>query len=324
VVSYVVNDGPRPVSQALHAKVTAAIDELGYRPNRIARALSLRHSSLLGLAIPDSQNAFFSELGLAIEQAAFERGYLVLLGNTTASASREAHYVRAFVDSGADGLLVASSLSGAALARLLPEGRPFCVAVHRRPAKVHASSVVADDCAGGTLATMHLLGHGHPDVACIAGGDRLDPVAARVKGWQSARLSAGLEKAAGVLVTGFYDRYGGYKAAERLFTEQPRTSAIFAATDEQAIGVLRAAADSGRRIPDDVALVGFDGVRESSFTVPALTTVLHPIKSLGRNAVEEVLKWINGEVTQASHIVLPVELQIGQSCGCDVPGVSSR
>lgn len=132
--------------------------------------------------IPDSQNAFFSELGLAIEQAAFERGYLVLLGNTTASASREAHYVRAFVDSGADGLLVASSLSGAALARLLPEGRPFCVAVHRRPAKVHASSGVADDFAGGALATMHLLGHGHPDVACIAGGDRLDPVAARVKG----------------------------------------------------------------------------------------------------------------------------------------------
>jgi LacI family transcriptional regulator len=174
VAYYVVNKGPRPASQATRGKVTSAIAELGYRPNRLARALVRRHSSLLGLVIPDSQNAFFSELGLAIEQAAFERGYLALLGNTTASASREADYVRAFIDSGADGLLVASSLSGAALARLLPEGRPFCVAVHRRPAKVHASSVVADDFAGGALATMHLLGHGHPDVACIAGGDRLD------------------------------------------------------------------------------------------------------------------------------------------------------
>ena len=171
---------------------------------------------------------------------------------------------------------------------------------------------------------MHLLGHGHPDVACVAGGDRLDPVAARVKGWQSARLSAGLDKAAGVLVTGSYDRYGGYKAAERLFTERPGASAIFAATDEQAIGVLRAAADSGRRVPDDVAVVGFDGVHESSFTVPALTTVLHPIKSLGCHAVEEVLKWINGEITEPSHVVLPVDIQIGQSCGCDVPDVSPR
>ena len=321
VVSYVVNDGPRPVSQATRARVKAAIDELGYRPNRLARALVRQRSSLLGLVIPDSQNAFFSELGLAIEQAAFERGYLVLLGNTTASASREAHYVRAFTDSGADGLLVASSLSGAALARLLPAARPFCVTLRRRPAKVHASSVVADDFEGGALATMHLLAHGYPDVACIAGGDRLDPVAARVRGWQSARLSAGLEKATGVLVAGSCDRSGGYKAAERLFTEHPGASAIFAATDEQAIGVLRAAAERGRRVPCDVGVIGFDGVRESSFTVPALTTVFHPIKSLGRQAVEEALKLINGVETEPSHVVLPVEIKLGQSCGCRVPGI---
>jgi LacI family transcriptional regulator len=103
----------------------------------------------------------------------------------------------------------------------------------------------------------------------------------------------------------------------RLFTERPGISAIFVATDEQAIGVLRAAAHTGRRVPDDVAVAGFDGVRESSFTVPALTTVYHPIKSLGRHAVEEVIKRINGEVAKPSQVVLPVEIQIGQSCGCD-------
>ncbi len=314
VVSYVVNNGPRPVSDAARLRVEAAIEELGWRPSRVAKGLSSRRSGLLGFVLPDSQNAFFSELGYALDRIAFEHGYLGLLGDSTFSSERETDYVRLFLDSGVEGLLLATSLSAQALDADTATRVPM-VFLHRRPRGIHGTSVVLDDKNGGRDATRHLVGHGHRVIACIAGSDRLNPVASRITGWRQVMTEIGADTD-GLLVGADYNRYSAYEATLRLFASRRDVTGVFATTDEHAIGVIRALSELGLRVPRDVAVVGFDGIREGAFMTPQLTTVSHPIENLARRSMELLVARIAGGGGPISE-VLPTQLLVGASCGCE-------
>jgi LacI family transcriptional regulator len=313
VVSYVLNNGPRPVAAETRQRVLAAVEELGYRPNAIARALRARRSMAFGLVVSDISNPLIGELARSIELAAYDAGYTVLLGNTMVDHDKERAYIRHFTDRQVDGLLLVPVGLDRPTVNELNAGPIPVVALDRPIPRLRGTTILADNAGGARVATAHLQEHGHRRIACLAGPPALPPAAARLEGWSQAMAEAGLR---GRFVRASVGRRQGYEAALELLSSPPRPTAVFATTDEQAIGVLRAAADLRLRVPDDVAVAGFDGTAQGAYCVPGLTTVRQPIPEMAKRAVDSLLQRIKGGPTRTRTEALPVELVRRGSCGC--------
>jgi LacI family transcriptional regulator len=327
VVSYVVNDGPRPVSAQTRARVEQAIKDLGYRPNRLARALRMSSTNVLGAVLPDISNSFFSELARAIEDAALDAGYALFLGSSEQSVERQSTYLRAFAEHQVEGLLViaASDEEHASLRAQrsqLPQALVPLVLVDRLPEGLKALSVTVDNEQGGYLATRHLLEHGHRYVHCLSGPRTLSSVRDRISGWKRAMRATRRGGTERHIVSSAFNRADAAAAAAVLLTGDNCPSAIFVHSDEQAIGVITACRRLGLSVPGDLAIVSFDGTREGTSTWPPLTTMAQPIREIGRCAVETLIEQLctgrqaPARSRRARSTVLPVSLTIGESCGC--------
>lgn len=195
-MSYVINNGPRPVAPATRERVLAAIKELGYRPDRVAQAMASRRTDLIGMIVPDARQPFFAEMAHAVEQAASERGKMVLVGNSDYVEEREVHYLRAFLGMRVSGLILVSHGLNDLAAAEIEAWDARVVLLHERPEAIDDVAVVIDDVGGAQLATRHLLEHGHPYVACVGGTAETpsvgDPVSDHVEGWRRAMHEAGL------------------------------------------------------------------------------------------------------------------------------------
>lgn len=168
-MSYVINNGPRPVAPATRERVLAAIKDLGYRPDRVAQAMASRRTDLIGMIVPDARQPFFAEMAHAVEQAAAERGKMVLVGNSDYRTEREVHYLRAFLGMRVSGLILVSQGMSEQAASEIEAWDARVVLLHERPEAIDDVAVVTDDIGGAQLATRHLLEHGHEYVACIGG-----------------------------------------------------------------------------------------------------------------------------------------------------------
>lgn len=252
VVSYVINNGPRPVAPATRERVLAAIQELGYRPDRVAQAMASRRTDLIGMIVPDARQPFFAEMAHAVERAAADRGKMVLVGNSDYRDEREIHYLRAFLGMRVAGLILVSQGMSEPAAQEIEAWDARVVLLHERPEALDDVAVVTDDVGGAQLATRHLLEHGHAYVACLGGIESTpsigDPVADHVEGWRRAMREAG-RSVEGRLYQAAYDRYDAYGTALRILSGPDRPPAIFCATDDQAIGVLRAARELRLDVP---------------------------------------------------------------------------
>lgn len=195
VVSYVINNGPRPVAPATRERVQAAIAQLGYRPDRVAQAMASRRTDLIGLIVPDARQPFFGEMAHAVEQAASDRGKMVLVGNSDYLDDREIHYLRAFLGMRVSGLILISQGPSANAAAEIEAWDARIVLLHERPEAIDEYAVVTDDIGGAQLATRHLLEHGHEYVACLGGTEKTpvlgDPVTDHVEGWRRAMRESG-------------------------------------------------------------------------------------------------------------------------------------
>ncbi|RIQ22863.1 LacI family DNA-binding transcriptional regulator [Jiangella rhizosphaerae] len=318
VVSYVLNDGPRPVSAATRAKVLDAVRELDYRPNRVASALRSRRTWSIGLVVPDNSNPFFAQLAHAIEDDAFARGYSLLLGNASGDRAREQTYLETFQDRQVDGLIVVSNRPTAELARAVEGGVPLVVVSDHPVAGLPAvSTVKADNAGGARLVTEHLLGHGHRRIGCVLGPRDSAPSGERYAGWRQALEAAGVAPDDGLVRWTSFSRSSGHLAGIELLSRDEPPTAVFAATDHQAFGVLRAAADLGLNVPGDVAVMGFDGIAEADYSVPRLATAKQPITDMAARAVELLLRERHGGTEV--HEVFPMTLLTRGSCGCPDP-----
>lgn len=196
VVSYVINNGPRPVAPATRERVLAAIKELGYRPDRVAQAMASRRTDLIGLIVPDARQPFFGEMAHAVEQAASERGKMVLVGNSDYIGEREVHYLRAFLGMRVSGLILVSHALNDLAAAEIEAWDARVVLLHERPEAIDDVAVVTDDLGGAQLAVRHLLEHGYEYVACVGGTAETpavgDPVSDHVEGWRRAMDEAGI------------------------------------------------------------------------------------------------------------------------------------
>jgi LacI family transcriptional regulator, galactose operon repressor len=320
VVSYVVNDGPRPVSAATRARVIAAIEELGYRPNGLARALKRGRTDVIGLLVPDSSNPFFAAMSHAIEERAAASGLVVLLGNSAGSSKREEGFVRALLEQRVDGIVLLGTEDEARASESLSRFTVPVVSLHRtlpwigrRSGGWRPSAVVSvDNEKGADQATAHLREHGHTRIACIAGPEGGLPSDERIAGWRAA-----LGNGSGPLLRQPFTREGGYRAAQALFDDDEAATAVFVCSDEQAIGVLRYAAEAGRRVPTDMALVSFDGTRDGLFTTPSLTSVVQPMTEIAQISVDQIMSGLDDATTTPGHVhTLPMQLRVGESCGC--------
>lgn len=306
VVSYVVNNGPRPVSPELRSRVEQAISELGYRRNSLAEALSVGRSSLVGLLVPDSSNAFFGELARQIEHEARSRSLLTLLGNTEYDPEVERGYERTFADLRTAGILLVT-IDPASIADTAPR-----VFLHSAPPTRSEPSVAFDDEQGTRAAVEHLLAHGFDEVHCVTGPDDFGPSGLRVRAWAEAASAAGLE-VDGRLHRVPMDRVSSEQALrEVLRAERPR--AVFATTDEHALALLRAASQEGISVPSELAVIGFDGIREALLGGVRVTTVAVPVLDMARIAFELLEESLTGAVPR--HVLLPTTLVVGETCGC--------
>ncbi|MFE4264164.1 LacI family DNA-binding transcriptional regulator [Streptomyces sp. NPDC056883] len=321
VVSYVINNGPRPVAPATRERVLAAIKELGYRPDRVAQAMASRRTDLIGMIVPDARQPFFAEMAHAVEQAAAERGKMVLVGNSDYRTEREVHYLRAFLGMRVSGLILVSQGMSEQAASEIEAWDARVVLLHERPEAIDDVAVVTDDIGGAQLATRHLLEHGHEYVACIGGIENTpsvgDPVADHVEGWRRAMQESG-RSTEGRIIEAPYNRYDAYKVALEVLARPDRPTAIFCATDDQAIGVLRAARELRIDVPGELAVAGFDDVKEAALTDPPLTTVASDRPAMARAAVDLVLD--DGLRVAGSRRErlkqFPSALVIRRSCGC--------
>jgi LacI family transcriptional regulator len=310
-VSRVINKHPT-VSLPTRTRVELAIRQLGYVPNALARSLRSRRSHTLGLIIPDVTNPFFGELAKYIDHAAAAAGYSLILGNSDNSVEKERLYLHALATRRVDGLiLVPANETRPAFNLSLPlvgvdrevAGRPF---------------VASDHGAGARAATEHLVTLGHQIIGCIAGPPAIPAALERRQGYAS--VAEPLLRAIGLdpdayLVIGVFDYETGCAAARRLLTEvTPRPTAIFASSDQQAIGAMRAAADLGIVVPRELSIIGFDNIPLAELVTPRLTTVAQPVSELGVASVEALLEVLAGARRRPRRRLLAASLRLRDSC----------
>ena len=311
VISYVINSGPRPVAPATEERVLDAIRLLGYQPNAAARALKLGSTELLGLVLPDSTNPYFAELARAIEEAADEKGYALLLTNSAGNQARERNLVRKLISRQVDGLILTSMEADPDLSSLLTANIPV-VLLDRGKGAEGVVTVGVDYRVSSKAGVQHLVEHGHTNIGLVMGGALVGTAIDRELGWLDALREANLPE--GPVAHVEFSRAGGYEGAKRLLNRPDRPTAIFASSDMQAIGVLRALHEDGLDVPGDVAVISFDGSIECEFSWPPLTAVRQPIQQMAAAAVNAVTS--TDASRHSGYLRYPTELDIRSSCGC--------
>jgi len=284
VVSYVVNNGPRPVASATRKRVLAAIDELDYRPNQLARSLKAQESHSVGLIAPSLGNPVYSEIALGLKDSLMSEGYSLFLYETEDDAGVAPEFAAELIARRVDGAVIIPTAEPIALiATFAARGTPLVLLEHHVPG---TPSIVLDEIAGGAAAANHLLDMGHTRVGVVFGVATARDSARRIDGYRVALDALGIELNP-ALVTTFgasFDLAGAEAAALDLLDRSDPPTAILCQNDLIAITVLSAARKLGMGVPGDLSVVGYDDIALAAYTSPPLTTVAFPKRKLGRLA----------------------------------------
>jgi LacI family transcriptional regulator len=313
VVSFVVNGGPKTVSEPTAVRVRDAIQQLGYRPNSTARALALGSTKTLGLVVPDSTNPFYAEYTLAIQRAAGKLGFALLTSSSGFDPAVELRAMLELCDRQIDGLLLARGTGTSGASELARRGVWTPIVLIDSATAYPGYATIGPAAADGIDAVVdHLLRvHDHPSVSLIIGDTADVDTDGREAGWLKAH--ARNRRSPGAVERTPFTRQGGYEAGIRLLQLPDRPAAIVTGSDLQAVGLLRAVRELGLQVPDDVAVASFDGTEEARFSWPALTTSRQRTDAMAEAAVTAVLA---PSRTPAGHQVFATDLVIGRSCGC--------
>lgn len=303
---------PDRVSAPTLEKVGAAIDKLGFIRSGSARQLRAGRSSTIALVVQDLANPFYVEAAQAIEEALAERDQALMLCFTGGDPERQRRVVRVLLEHQVGGAIIASE-GGAALhvaGELRSRGVRTVLMDSRMDGAEH-SSVGVDDVAGGRLAVEHLLRSGHAQVAVITGPLEVPQGTDRWRGAREAVRAAGLHpsRALHLVEAASFTADGGAAAMTRVLEGWPDCGATFAANDVMAIGALRVLRASGRRVPAEMALVGYDDIPVAQELITPLTSVRQPVAELGRTAAELVLD----DGAPARHVLFAPELVVRAS-----------
>ncbi|MFL5751273.1 MAG: LacI family DNA-binding transcriptional regulator [Chloroflexota bacterium] len=314
-------------------RVVAAARDLGYRPSGVARSLRQRATRTIGLIVTDIENPFFPQLVRAVEDAARELGYAILLCNADDDPERESGYLELLVDRWVDGIVIAASSLGARHREWLSDAPLPIVLVNTEERDVGVATIASDNRAGGAIAATHLLGLGHRRFGVVTAPPRNVDGPARLEGTRVALAAGGIDDDAISVAAGDAGVAGGERAAADLLRRDAAITAIVAYNDLMAIGAMRAVRAAGRRVPDDVSVVGFDDVDLAAYVDPPLTTIAQATTEMGHWAVARLAEALShGSATRGAgdggardgdardgdggtpaHVVLPVSLRVRES-----------
>jgi len=301
-------NGSYGVNANTRKRVLEVAAQLRYRPNRLARGLVTGRSQILGLIISDIRNPFFSEVARGVEDEAYSAGCDVVLCNSDLDSQKQNHYIGSLMAKRVDGIIMnsVSVLREAEQERLVQSGVPI-VLLNRCFAHSEFSTVSADNEQGGRLAAQYFLRMGHRRLAHLTGPRQHGNLTQRAKGFLQA-VREGDPLASVTVLHGGHTLAGGHAMALKLFKENPDVTAIFAANDAVAFGVLKAAIERGIRIPKNVSLIGFDNVDFAAIVHPPLTTIHQSKYEIGQAAVNILLRLAKGKDKSPENRVLGVEL----------------
>ncbi|MEV7229715.1 MULTISPECIES: LacI family DNA-binding transcriptional regulator [Polymorphospora] len=307
-VSRVLNE-PESVRPETRERVLLAIEQLGYRRNSAARSLVTRRSQTLGVVCFDTTLYGPASMFNGIVHATEEAGYAVSVASLrrpTADAATQA--VQRLVHQSVEGLVLIAPQAAEAMAfvRALPTNIPVVAVENALP---NVTSVSVDQVLGARMVTEHLLSLGHETVHHVRGPLDWSEANGRVEGWAAALEEHG--RMVPRELVGDWSARSGYAAGQKLVRD-PRATAVFAANDSMALGVMRALLDAGARVPEDVSVVGFDDIPEAAFVTPPLTTVSQPFREVGQRSIEILLDEMEGGEAGATSVI-PPELVVRDS-----------
>lgn len=313
-MSRVLAGNPR-VHAELRERVLAAVEELNYRPNRVARSLRVQQSSTIGLIISDIQNPFFTSVVRAVEDVAYRHGYSIFLCNSDEDPEKERLYLNLMRDENVGGIIVTPAREkNAALDGDVVAQTPM-VMLDRRMVDVEADAVLTDNLEAAYRLVSHLIANGHRRIGAIVGEADITTGRERMAGYVRALQDHGIERTPALAIQVIPKERNGAEAAARLLALPEPPTAIFTGNNLLTLGALQAIRDRGLTIPDDVALAGFDDMPWNALLRPGITAVEQPTYELGRTAAELLLDRIKNPSRPFREVILRGRVIVRESCG---------
>jgi LacI family transcriptional regulator len=307
-VSHVLS-GKRVVRASTRDVVMEAIRELGYRPNHVARNLRTRQSHMIAVVVPDITNPFYAVLTRGLADGVDPAGYGAYVCNTDGQVERERKFFDDVMDRGVDGIVFASGETASAISLSPAEHSTPIVCIGDEAPHPQGDTVSPDDETGSREAAAFLAARDYQRIGMIQSPVRYG--AQRTAGFRAAMSAAKRRVPAELLVRGDWTRRGGYDAMTKLMSLSRPPDAVFCANDLMAIGALDVAHERGLRVPDDIAIIGFDDVDAATIVTPQLTTVRNPAYEAGRTAGDLLLSRMTGRYSGAGRtVVLPCPLVV--------------
>lgn len=315
-VSHVLNNNTAiAIPVETRQRIFEAMETLGYVPDRSAQSLRTRKTYTIASIIPDITNPFYPAFQRGIQDVARRHGYDLILYNTDNDDQQELKCLRSVQQGRVDGVIaVLFGQTGDELRRLVESGVSVLCITGPHPTDLPIDSVYVDNAAAARTAVTYLIERGHRRIGMISGLEAAPPQQWRIQGYREALISHGITPDDHLICNGDFTDQGGYLGMQALLQFDPRPTAVFAANDLMAIGALRAIREYGLRVPDDIAIVGFDNIPIADLVIPRLTTIAQFQERMGQRAAELLFERIEGKAPPVARFEeLPFELIIRES-----------
>jgi LacI family transcriptional regulator len=313
-VSRVINNSGY-ASEATRKRVEEAIAELGYVPNTLARGLRSKRTNTLALLMTDITNPFFTLIARGVEDAASESGYTVIFCNTDESESKEQKYTQILVQQQVDGVLLVPACSNPKSVEFLQSKDIPVVLLDRSVPGASADLVRCDSRNGAYQLIKYLIALGHTRISIITGPPGVSTSEDRVVGYQQALTEAGLSEHERIYY-GSFTQSSGYELTMQTLTASERPTALFGTNNFISIGIMKALRDSGVKVPEDIAVVGFDDLPTALIVDPFLTVAAQPAYEMGQKAAALLITRLSSDTPETSkEIILPTKIIKRQSSG---------
>lgn len=313
-VSYVVNDGPRGVSEETRKKVLWAIEQLDYQPSAIARSLATKRTNTIGFLIPHILNPIHAAVAKSFGDALRLADYSLILGNSDESPEVELSYLRTFLSKEADGIALAPTGANRQFLFSLLESGKHLILLDRQLDGLEADCVLFDNVVGTQKAVRHLIELGHSRIGLINLSRSLTPGRERLDGYERALLEAGIRADPDLIVEGDFKAQEGESLAGVLLQVTPPPTALFVSSNRLMRGVLRVVKERGLRVPEDLALVTFDDLDYYEDRTPSITAVSTPVGEFGREAALLLIERLSNKYAGPPRVIrIPCQLKVRES-----------
>ena len=310
-VSRALNDKP-DVSEKTKRTILGVATQMGYRPNKRARSLRLNKTQMIGVIVADIANPYFGAIVKGIEGEARKYDYSVILQNTDENYSQETKAIRVVLEEQVDGIILSPTQKEKETVKYLVKLGVPLVLISRFFSDLPTNYVVSDDVQGGYLATEHLIQAGHKKIAMINGPLHISSAVERFEGYRKALNQYRIKLDSSLIMQGAVTMQDGYNAAKSLLKLDSRPSAIFAFSDFVAFGVMRAIREDNLKIPEDVAIIGYDDNQFAACAEVPLTTIHVPKDKIGINAVRALKEQFDDDHSMMQ-LKIPVSLVVRSS-----------